>query len=186
MKRFPRTEAFLRKLRAQSGFSLAEMLVCTIILLLSTTVIMETMSLAASQMQSRTRDSETNLLCGLLAQAAQNRLTCAVDCVTDGSSEGRVVSFRSTADGRPYELCSFEEGSRDGEIALVYTDEHGNSKQYDLIASANYTGSDGQRLFASLEVFWQDQRFSVELNVAPEQGGEPLASRSFIVYPVVK
>lgn len=185
MRRFPRPEALLRKLRARGGFSLSEMLACTLILLLSTTVIMETMSLAASQMRSRTRDSEADMLCGLLAQAVQNRLTCALGCVTDGSPEGKVVSFRSTADGRPYELCSFAKGSNDGEIALVYTDESGNSKKYDLIASTNYAGSDGHRLGAELAVYWQEGRFSVQLAVG-EEGGDPITSRDFVVYPVIK
>lgn len=108
MKQTHKASAFARKLRGTGGFSFLELMVCTLILLLSTGVILQTLTLATAQFQKRTRNSEAELLCDMLAQAVQEYLTYATKVTSDSSSY--LVGFYSTAGGLDDTPCPFYGG----------------------------------------------------------------------------
>lgn len=191
MKRERNIAAFACKLGGSGGFSLLELMVCMLILLLSTGVILQTLTLATTQFQKRTHDSEAELLCDMLAQAVQEQLTYVTQ-VTPAVS-GDLESFYSTAGGLDNTSCRFTLGaSADhplsamgyGEIMLTYADSFGASQSYGLIPSANYIGSDGSLLYAFLWVNCEADRFAVTLNVYDETE-KVRADRQFVVYPAL-
>ena len=191
MKRERKVSAPARRLGGRGGFSLLELMVCMLILLLSTGVILQTLTLATAQFQRRTRDSEAELLCDMLAQAVQEQLTYVTQVTPAGT--GPLVSFYSTAGGLDGTSCCFTLGaSADhpmsamgyGEIMLTYADNFGAEQSYGLIPSANYIGSDGGLLYAFLQVDCEADRFAVTLNVYDETE-KIRADRQFVVYPAL-
>ena len=59
----------LNKIKSRVGFSLSELLVCTLIMMLSTSVLVSTMRLAADHYNNIITDSEATMLCRTLSLA---------------------------------------------------------------------------------------------------------------------
>ena len=113
----------LRRLRTSGGFSLSEMLICCLILTLSTGVIVEAVNLGIRHFKTLTRGSESQILCNTLALAFQEQLTYAIEY---NEEDGSFVSGGTP--GRENSLCRFVYGT-----AAVTRDQDGR------VASCTYS-----------------------------------------------
>ncbi|MBE5842578.1 MAG: hypothetical protein E7302_00205 [Butyrivibrio sp.] len=122
-----------RKLHSCKAFSLVELLFSILILMLSTTVIIQCFNLGVGNFVRETRASEAQLLCSALATSIQNELSYAQDIKIDGS--GKLESYYSCA-------RRMGSGSKiivdDGQLFITSDDV---TDAYPLVAPSNYTAS---------------------------------------------
>lgn len=124
-----------KKLHKGSGFSLVEMLFTILILMLSTTIIIQCFGLGTGNFVRETRASEAQLLCSSLTASIQNELTFAQDIELDGNT---LKSYFSSS-RRMGEKCSIAVDDK-GEVVINKKGEDGNIiDTYPLVASANYS-----------------------------------------------
>ena len=191
------------KLTGKRGVSLVEMLLCVLILLLSTGVTVSTLDLGIRHFQSRTRETEQRLLCDTLSLAVQEYLTYVYDYKWD---EDELSGFKTGAVGALYDIpCQFvtrfynDEGkfvsstnteSDPGEIAIQYT-QSGERKFYALADQSLYikkrtSTTPGVHLEATLNIKTDrtNKRFEVTITVHNKDGGTGDAENTFIVIPV--
>lgn len=120
-----------RKLKKNKGFTLVELLFSMLILMLSTTVIIQCFNLGIGNVIKETRASEAQLLCSALSSSLQNELTYARNIeVKDGKLDTYFSSSRRMGDKSSIIIV-------DGEIKI-----QSGSDIYPLVASANYTAKD--------------------------------------------
>ena len=195
------------KLAGTRGVSLAEMLLCVLILLLSTGVTVSTLDLGIRHFQARTRESEQRLLCDTLSLAVQEYLTYAYKVELDES--GKLARFRTGALGALYDIpCEFVTGtyySKDrldpdipdegelpkGEIAIKYS-KSGEAQYYPLADKSLYIVKklSSTRSEVKLEATQSvtadrvNKRFRVKIVVSNKAGGTGDAENEFIVIPV--
>ncbi len=159
-----------KKLHQGSGFSLVEMLFTILILMLSTTIIIQCFGLGTGNFVRETRASEAQLLCSSLTSSIQNELTFAQDIELDGNT---LKSYFSSS-RRMGEKCSIvvENGEivikKDPSVLLA-----GEDGTYPLVASANYASdnragvsSGGEFLRAGMETITWDtskKQFTVKI-----------------------
>ena len=117
-----------KKLSHSKGFSLVEMLFSILILMLSTTVIIQCFNLGVGNMVKETRASEAELLCSALTSSLQNELTYAQNIkIKDGKLDTYFSASRRMGEGSRIVL---DEG-----MLIIKT----NDDKYPLVASSNYT-----------------------------------------------
>lgn len=125
------------KLSKSKGFTLVELLFSIIILMLSTTVIIQCFNLGLGNVIKETRASEAQLLCSALTSSIQNELTYARDIkITDGKLDTYFSSSRRMGDNCQIVVI-------DGEIKIKENGADPENpddakKIYPLVASANY------------------------------------------------
>ena len=86
-------EKTLNKLKQNNGFTISELLVATIILLLTSGMLITCIQLGLKQLYKQTAESEAQMLCTMLSTAVQDELTYATgDEVTDIAT-GKFVSY---------------------------------------------------------------------------------------------
>ena len=178
-----------RKLRSRGGFTIGEMLVCVLILLLCTGVISSTMALAANQFKARTRESEARLLCNALSLAVQDQLLYArsVTPVPSATSTGDVTltSFVSGAEGMKGVTCSFKV------VNNMLTLKYGvGSKEYylPLVDDSVYSGGKDLRVQESDFSCTYDTAegcFRVSITVDSTSQSIQSATNTFTVTPVM-
>ena len=159
-----------KKLHKGSGFSLVEMLFTILILMLSTTIIIQCFGLGTGNFVRETRASEAQLLCSSLTASIQNELTFAQDIELEGTN---LKSYFSNS-RRMGESCSIVVNN--GEIMIQKPDPDnpsGDPLTYPLVASANYASdnragvsSGGEFLRAGMETITWDtskKQFTVKI-----------------------
>ncbi len=121
------------KLSGRGGFSLVELLFSILILMLSTTVIIQCFSLGLGNVVRETRASEAQLLCSALTSSIQNELTYARDIKVSSGTNSKLVSYFSSSRrmGADSKLTIV-----DGQLKITSSGE-----TYPLVASSNYTAS---------------------------------------------
>ena len=126
------------KLSKSRGFTLVELLFSIIILMLSTTVILQCFNLGLGNVIKETRASEAQLLCSALTSSLQNELTYARDIkITDGMLDTYFSSSRRMGENSRIDSTSGEikiqtiiKNEIDGSITVT--------SEYQLVSSANY------------------------------------------------
>ena len=166
-----RLKKLKKRLSSKSGFTLVELLFSIIILMLSTTIIIQCFNLGLGNVVRETRSSEAQLLCSALASSLQNELTYARDIkITDNKLDTYFSSSRRMGASSKIEIT-------DGEIKIV-----NSSGTYPLVAGANYYAENragvhntGYFLKAYLDndaIQWDGEKFKVVLWVDDAGKGE--------------
>lgn len=120
------------KLKKSRGFTIAELLFSVIILMLSTSVIIQCFNLGVGNVVRETRASEAQLLCSALASSLQNELTYARDIeIKNGKLEKYFSSSRRMGEGSWIEVDS------NGEIRI----KNDMGEDYPLVTKTNYTAA---------------------------------------------
>ena len=175
-----RFKLFLKKIKSKAGFSLVEMLFSILILMLSTSVIIQCFGLGMGNFIKVTRSSEGQLLCTALTSSIQNELTYAKDI--DGS--GTSFTYFSMA-RKLGEECSIVVENNE----VVIKSAAGTT--YPMVSKASYTGSNRKGysaeyfLIPDLEISWDDssRKFHVNLTINDKDGNEQ-ANSEFYVTPI--
>ncbi len=116
-----------KKLLKRGGFTFAELLFSVLILMLSTTIIIQCFNLGLGNVVKETRASEAQLLCSALTSSIQNELTYARDItITDGKLDTYFSSSRRMGTDSRLILVN-------GELKI-----QSGSDIYPLVAGANY------------------------------------------------
>ena len=190
-----------RKLTGNRGVSMAETLLCVLILLLSTGVTVSALDLGIRHFQARTRETEQRLLCNTLSLAAQERLTYANKI--ERNADGTLKRFKTGAFGRALEneWCAFVAGTYSsetsfaeadsGQIAVKYSGSDSEDAFYSMLADkAQYvTGHSANdvKLTAAIDVSVDraNRRFNVTIRVANTDNVRTQEiEHQFIVIPV--
>ena len=205
-------KSILRKLKKnRSGFSLVELLFSILILMLSTTVIIQCFNLGIGNFVKVTQASEAQLLCSSLSTAIQNELTYAQDVRVEGDK----ITYFSNA-RRMGDYCSLRVAKNDGgwtidddaggEIIIVQDLPNGDgtlpnddgtkkSKYYPLVSPASYSaqnraGVSSARedfLLAFMDLKYDDGKFAVDLWIGDSNHptkDAALATAKFSVLPI--
>lgn len=174
-----RFKLFLKKIKSKAGFSLVEMLFSVLILMLSTSVIIQCFGLGMGNFIKVTRSSEGQLLCTALTSSIQNELTYAKDI--DGSGTGFTYFSMARKLG---EKCTI--GVVDNQVCITSA-----SATYPLVSKASYTGayrkgfSGDVFLTPNLTIEWTEstRKFHVLLIISDHEGKEQ-AKSEFYVTPI--
>lgn len=167
----------LKKWNNKKGFTLVEMLVTVIVMLLVTEIISLCVQLSTKYYTQSVRNSESQTICGALSAAVQEELQYAtkVQPLTgnaldaDGYYQGFTYYSRARQHGSN---CSIV--CNDGKLFV-----HKGDNDYALVGSETYT----YNLKADMSCRWHpDGYFSVTMEV--KNGSDVLASEAFDVYPL--
>lgn len=188
-----------RKRGARRGFSLTELLLCALILSLSTTVISSTLDLGAQTFRKTTRRSEQILLCNTLSVSVQEYLTYAE--LVQPTAGGGLGNFKTNAmsalkgaacslEALTYQNGEYREptGTDDPtEIVLSITRE-GQTTLYPLLDRSQYiirsNAAPALSANVAVKVFPTEKQFSVKVTVVNREGGVADVTNEFIVSPV--
>ncbi len=118
------------KLSKRKGFTLAELLFSILILMLSTTIIIQCFNLGLRNVVRETRASEAQLLCSALSSSLQNELTYARDIKVSGDN---LDTYFSSSRRMGAESQIFSDVN--GELKI----KNGSGEEYPLVAKSNYT-----------------------------------------------
>jgi type II secretory pathway pseudopilin PulG len=135
-----------KRIKRSKGFTLVEVLFSILILMLSTTVILQCFNLGMGHFISQTRSSEAQLLCSALTSSLQNELTYARDIkITDGKLDTYFSSSRRMGEGSQIIV-------ENGEVKIKIKGSTDPDDIYPLVASSNYLaknrkGADGSGYF---------------------------------------
>ena len=132
------------KLSGKKGFTLVEVLFSVMILMLSTSIMIQCFALGMGHIVRETRASEAQLLCSSLTSSLQNELTYARDLkVTDGKLDTYFSSSRGMGAG-----CSIVIDN--GEVKITNA-----TTEYPLVSSANYKAANRVGVSSGNEYFLQ-------------------------------
>lgn len=169
-----------RKLRSHRGFTLAEMLVVVLLVLLVSGIVASTVQLAAKHFRARTQEADAQLLCSALSLFVQNELTYAGEIKTGENNE--LVSFTDHVQGFGTD-CSFVSAdgnggeAPEGRLAIKY-----NGGDYFEAASAgSYTGHKALR--ERHEITYENGQANVTIEILDENR-HPITANSFAVRPL--
>lgn len=153
-------EKIRQKLNHRFGFSLTELLLATLIMLLATGLLTQTMDLALKQFKVSTRESEAQLLLADLSTFVQDELTYAkpdVEIIAEKAvwkgtwsggthNMGSEIAFYTeedaNADSANRTAVSSGTGEKYGKIMISgseYKDEEGKYKYYNPVGDGSYT-----------------------------------------------
>ena len=181
----------IRKLHSRAGTSLAEMLCCTLILLLVSGGMATGISVAVRQYQSQRELSNGKLLFSTLQEAitAELRYTGTVVTANPGADSTEVLEFYSRSYSSRDSLSSLAAVDEDGYITdygeLMLGDRNtGTDTPFSglsLISSASY--ADGLQAGAEILCNCPEETFTVTLTIV-SRTGEVLVSEEFDVQAV--
>lgn len=189
------------KLRGRSGFSFAEVLLCTLILLLATAMLAETARVASARFFESRRETEARTLCSSLEMFLQDELTLA-EVTVDGRDALRAMKgnahnlgsglqigiLKNDGSGEPV----FYPDALDGVTGWLVVrsnrlpDDGTPDERYYFPASrAAYRVSGGAYdLAAGLALDWTGSGFRVTVTVYSADGGTALAESAFFATPL--
>lgn len=189
-----------RLLCSRRGFSFAELLLATLIMLLSTSIITATITLAMNQYRRSMQMANASVLCTMLSNYVENELGSAT-IVLDSSGHvttGRGGEFLFTSnshkfgpgayfallddDGRFLDYVKLDNSSSVGRLAetsIIYDD-----KYFKIAGDGAYKKSkDVHSLYSGMNVSYQSRALSVHIWVE-DNTGDVLAENYFIVVPL--
>lgn len=91
----------VRKLKQNNGFTLSELLIATLILLLTSAMLVVCIQLGLKQLYKQTQDSEAQMLCTMLSTAIQDELTYASEIETGTTTAGNTITFAKEGMDKP-------------------------------------------------------------------------------------
>ncbi len=179
------------KLSESKGFSFAELLFAVLILMLSTTIIIQCFNLGVGNVVKETRASEAQLLCSALTSSLQNELTYARDIEISGNSLD--TYFSSSRRMGANSKIIFQDGdttvANGGEIkiqSVTTQDGATTTTVYPLVAGSNYTaanragsGGSGYFLKAYLDggaIQWDNTNQVFIITLWVDDGSKPALS----------
>jgi len=179
----------MNKLNNRKGFSLTELLACTLIMVIATSILTGTVSLAARHYDEQIQKSEADVLCESLAYALREKLSYVYKY---DSATGR---FYSTSSDMGYYAFTIEssESAESGaknhnELFLRYyeTAKDTTGTPYHLVSSASYIGGKYSAYIQEGGVTFSNNTFNVTVQVKENKGeGKVLSEIDFIVNPFV-
>ncbi len=202
-------ENLMKKLKQNKGFSLAELLVATLILLLTSGMLVVCIQLGIKQLYKNTQDSEAQMLCTTLSTAIQDELTYASDIRVSNTTAGNTITFAKegmsdsvgfyiasesedsdAADPSTFEFTAVTDDSAFsainlGKIYLASTDGSNNiTNTYGLVSTGAYNieNSSYGSLRAGMQLSETSEGYQIKVNVYNgSDDTTPLATKEFYV-----
>ena len=192
----------LRKLCGKAGFSLTELLLCTLIMMLTTSVLVTTMSLAANHYDSVVADSEAAMLCRTLSLSIRDKLSYVVKIEDEGADGITYYSTSQNQEYAPFKIVLISPDNAEltattgnfGRIVIKYKDpKSGGYVNYNLVNQASYTDY-GKGLVTSCIVDVHEnedgdkvQYFVVTIGIFKANNTDsPIMENKFVVYPILR
>lgn len=184
------TDAAARRLRAQSGLTMLELLITIVLITLAGGVIVATSDIAVRQFREQTQSADAQLLCSSLSLFVQKEATYAgslrmdggtlkfTDHVHDlgpGCSLVCVEEAENAESGRP-ELNEAAEGR----LALKYDD----GAYYEAVGTGAYTSRHKELKAKLTTLSYAGGRVQIKIEVLDGKTGNTLAESSFSVKPI--
>lgn len=167
----------LKKTNSQKGFTLLELLVTIVVMLMVTAIIILCVQLSTKYYKQSVKQSESNTICGELSAAIQEELQYATKIQPVDAS---AVDAEGYYTGFTYYSRARQHGSNSAIVCddgKIYVQKGGNN--YGIVGSETYTYD----LKADLQCRWHPNGyFRVELKIMSE--GTVLAEETFKVYPL--
>lgn len=167
----------LKKRNNRKGFTLVELLVTIVVMLLVTEIISLTIQLSTKYYTQSVRNSESQTICGALAAAVQEELQYATKVQPQ---TGGTVDAGGYYPGYTYYSRARQHGSgcvlvcKDGKLYV-----RKGANDYALVGSETYTYD----MTADMTCRWNENGyFSVSLKVM--DGDKEMAAEDFDVYPL--
>lgn len=163
--------AAAKKLCAQGGLTILELLITLFLVTLAGGIIAATVDLSTRQFNDRTQDADAQLLCSALSLFVQNELIYAEDIASDAGTVKFTDHVYALGSG-----CSFDVNT-DGRLVLNYS---GNS--YEAVGAGSYKGRKALKV-TGLTIAPSGDTVQVTIVVSDKKGTE-LATSSFTVKPI--
>lgn len=174
-------EKLHKRLKSKGGFSLIELLLTIVAMLLVTELITMTIQLSTKYYTKSVRSSESQTLSGALATAIQQELQYATKIQPSGSTadgDGFYPGYTYYSRARQHGSGCTLEVKDDGRI-YVRKGSGSEAKYYALVGAKTYTYG----MTAQMSCKWNlDGYFQVELAI--QSGEDTLTETSFRVYPL--
>ena len=199
-------------LRRKKGFTLTELLVATLIMVLATGALTSAMILAIRHFYQSTQETEAQFLCASLAEFVEDELSFSTFDPTDGDltwskgthNMGNQIRFSIQTEGAsgPVPVSESTIGTY-GKIVISgdnYRDENGVQQFFHLVSDGSYEvgESKGYSLLAGMSMKWfaddngtldknDDKKwFEVEIRVVDKNDpGKVLSTVDFTVKPAI-
>ena len=171
-----------KKLRGTRGISISEMLLCTLIVLLTMGLVGNTFTLGVQQVKARALDSKAEVLCSSLSQIVIDQLSYAITAKFDDTDD-KLISFTSSASGLNTVPCRFTINDN-GQLMLTYSDDNGSDHDRRAVSSANYTSRDGE-LKSEIAVSKSKSSGQFHVNIKVKAAGKTSAENDFYVTPLL-
>ncbi|MBO4914814.1 MAG: type II secretion system protein [Oscillospiraceae bacterium] len=179
MKRISVISRTGRKLKAQGGFTMVELLVTVILITIVGGVITATVNIATQSLKNGSQESDAQLLCSALSVFMQDELTYAGKV---NATSGKTVEFTDNARGLG-KKCSFRTNG-DGHLVMTYY-KSGTIEEYDPVGAGDYGGKTAHKSFRAVqEVTIEGKLLKVYVAVIDANSGIEIAENTFYVKPV--
>ena len=189
-------------IRSRKGFTFSELLVATVILLLSTSILVQTIAIAARNFDRVTQVSKAQQLCSILSGYVESELTYAKVTERGSSiktnSDGAIVFSSESHNFGPNAAFYIKNGNaltpvtgsslnivgRLVESSDIYVNE--GKTYFEIAGKEAYSGggSDKYDLAAGMQKKYGSGVFTVDI-VIKNKEMEDLASNSFVVIPAL-
>ena len=202
----------VKKLQSNNGFTISELLIATLILLLTSGMLVTCIQLGMKQLYKQTQESEAQMLCTMLSTAVQDELTYASNVEPKDTSTGTYISFAkaglsnkvgfyvatetvSDTDPSTFDYVAVTDDaslSREnlGKIYLASVDAENNvTDSYGLVSTGAYNikNSSYGSLQAGMQLTQTAGGYEVRIDVYNGTDIEnPLASKDFYVGKISK
>ena len=183
---------WMRKLKERAGFTLAEMLLATLILLLGSSIVVAGIPAAKNAYEKVVLGSNAQILLSTTAAALRDELGTAWDVKTDGTGKLLYFSADTGAVSKLYiqenmimlqEYAGLEDidGNKTGRVRPLISEAAATSDLYVTYGSVSYDGQNGIVKFSDLKVC-RSSNDAVIAGMGDESNGS-LAIRVFSVVP---
>ncbi len=176
------TNKILKKLlnnkRASKGFSIGEMLVAVLILMLATQIIASAMNIASKHFFESTDESEAQLICATLSDFIRGEITTAGEIRLNGNKLDTFLDESGRVGGR----CKFDVQS-DGKLAMVNVSD--SSKLYYPVKGKDGSYAGGRLKISNFSCETNDNgdSFTVNIEICKTNGGDAIAESNFVIIP---
>ena len=176
-----------KKLLGRRGFSLGELLVATIIILLASQVMTQGMAFAVRMYNESLTRSHGKQLCSTLTNIIEKELRYTTKITIDSSN--RVTKYFSPVYGKTQssfavidDKGNLAAGTTGGEIGVQITNDEGNLVWQKLLSSASYSSYNLKARVESVTYDTGSKVFHVELQIT-DKNGKKLVTNKFDIIP---
>ena len=193
----------VRKIKQNSGFTLSELLIATLILLLTSAMLVTCIRLGLKQLYQQTEESEAQMLCTMLSTAVQDELTYAGNPQMQDTTAGKLLLFDRA--GAPNKVGFYMASNVDsdepdyiavtddsdfakvnlGQISLAAIDSSNNIvSTYGLVSTGAYNieNSKNGSLQAGMQLKEYGSGYEVRISIYNSSGSDKaIASKDFYV-----
>ena len=192
-----------KKLKQNSGFTIGELLVATLILLLTSAMLVTCIRLGLKQLYVQTEDSDAQMLCTMLSTAVQDELTYAQNPQVKDTSAGKMILFTKNGSSNPvgfYMATNVDSDNPDyigvtddadfakvnlGQISLAAIDSGNNIVgTYGLVTTGAYNieNSKNGSLQAGMQLIEENGSYEVRISIYNSTDlDNPIATKDFYV-----